>query len=159
MRTRLDYSGPGWQPWLCESSIQLLERTQNKALRIISGQLRSSPVEALRYETSIVSYTTHMDRNILKSHEKAKRLPTSHPSHVALSSSIAPRNLRSSWASRGKELSSSLPPEAEARKPISLIRDPPPGNRAINHSSSPPLRGSTTNLTTPSRFALQQRMQ
>ena len=24
-RTRLDYSGPGWQPWLSESSIQLLE--------------------------------------------------------------------------------------------------------------------------------------
>ena len=150
MRTRLDYSGPGWQPWLSESSIQLLERTQNKALRIISGQLKSSPVEALRYESSIVSYATHMDRNILKSHEKAKRLPTSHPSHVALSSSIASRNLRSSWASRGKELSSSLPPESEARKPISLIRDPPwesrsqpfifPSLEGINNKSDDPVK-------------------
>ena len=107
-------------------------------------------MEALRYESSIVSYATHMDRNILKSHEKAKRLPTSHPSHVALSSSIASRNLRSSWASRGKELSSSLPPESEARKPISLIRDPPwesrsqpfifPSLEGINNKSDDPVK-------------------
>jgi hypothetical protein len=43
----------------------------------------------------------------------------------ANTSFIASRNLRSSWASRGKELTSSLPTESEARKPISLIRDPP----------------------------------
>ena len=104
MRTKMDYSGPGWQPWLSESSIALLERTQNKALRIITGQLKSSPVEALRLEASVLSYETHMQRNILKSHEKAKRLPECHPRHIAMRAAVPPRNKRQSWASKGKKL-------------------------------------------------------
>ena len=43
IRSKLDYSGPGWQPWLSDSAINTLERTQNKALRMIMGQLQSSP--------------------------------------------------------------------------------------------------------------------
>ena len=116
-------------PWLAarlsESSIALLERTQNKALRIITGQLKSSPVEALRLEASVLSYETHLHRNILKSHEKAKRLPESHPRHIALCSAASPRNKRQSWASKGKKLEQLLPPEASDRLPIEFTREPP----------------------------------
>ena len=70
-RTKLDYSGPGWQPWLSDSAIENLERCQNKALRVITGQLKSSPCEALRYETGVSSYATRIERITLKSREKA----------------------------------------------------------------------------------------
>ena len=43
LRSKMDYSGAGWQPWLAASSISILERTQNKALRIMTGQLKSTP--------------------------------------------------------------------------------------------------------------------
>ena len=102
MRTKMDYSGPGWQPWLSPTSVAVLERTQNKALRIITGQLKSSPVEALRLESSIIGYETHMRRNILKSREKAMRLPANHPRQVALCNTVPPRNKRQSWASKGR---------------------------------------------------------
>ena len=37
MRSKMDYSGPGWQPWLSDHSINLLERMQNKALLVVTG--------------------------------------------------------------------------------------------------------------------------
>ena len=67
VRSKLDYAGPGWQPWLSESNIGILERVQNKALRAITGQLGSSPVEALRLEAQVPSYETHMNQAALKS--------------------------------------------------------------------------------------------
>ena len=136
----MDYCGAGWQPWLSDSSISVLERTQNKALRIVTGQLRSSPVEALRLESSIPSYETHMRRNILKSHEKAKRLPEDHPRHIAWRSAIPPRNKRRSWSRQGSELERLLPPEAENRMPLKITRDPP-WERRQQHHIKPVLEG------------------
>ena len=91
----------------------LLERTKNKALRVITGQLHSSPVESLRLEASVTSYTTHSHRNILKSMERAKRLPPHHPYSRALAEHTKPRTQHSSWARQGKQLSTEhIPPEA-----------------------------------------------
>ena len=128
VRSKLDYAGPGWQPWLTKSNIEVLERVQNKALRAITGQLRSSPFEALRLETQVTSYETHMDRNTLKSMELAKRLPAEHPRHRALSSAVPPkpRSNRSSWFRKGSELSELyIPPEAESRRAIEFYNHCP----------------------------------
>ena len=99
MHSKMDCSGPGWQPWLSDHSINLLERMQNKALRVVTGQLRSSPVESLRLETGVPSYDTQTQGNTLKFSELAKRLPLDHPRHIALTSAIPPKNTGRSWAS------------------------------------------------------------
>ena len=99
----------------------------------MTGQLKSSPVEALRLESGIPSYETHMRRNILKSREKAQRLPEDHPRHIALKSAVPPRNKRQSWARKGKELERLLPPEASNRKSIKITRDPPWESRQQPH--------------------------
>ena len=126
VRSRLDYAGPAWQPWLCDTNLTSLEVVQNKALRAITGQLSSSPVEALRYETQIPSYATHMERNCLKSMELAKRLPSGHPRSLAFNNAVAPKNSRSSWFRLGHNLSRThIPPEAERRLPVSLHSMPP----------------------------------
>ena len=35
--SRLDYTGPGWQPWLYDTNLTSLEVVQNKALLTITG--------------------------------------------------------------------------------------------------------------------------
>ncbi len=44
----LTYAALTWQPWTALSRIEQLERCQNKALRVVTGQLKSTPLETLR---------------------------------------------------------------------------------------------------------------
>ena len=78
-RSVLDYAAPAWQPWLSETQSKRLETAQNKALRLVTGQYASTPVEALRLEAGVVSYKTHSTRLTAISAEKAVRLPADHP--------------------------------------------------------------------------------
>ena len=42
IKSRLDYAGAAWQPWLSETNMGVIERTQNKALRLITGQVQNT---------------------------------------------------------------------------------------------------------------------
>jgi len=143
VRSKLDYAGPAWQPWLSASNISILESTQNKAMRAMTGQLKSTPVEALRFENQLPSYKSHIDRNCLKSFEQAKRLPPTHPRKLALTCAAHPTNNRDSWFRHGTKLSEQyIPPEAEARQPIRFYEYPP--DMEFNSVSiKPDLEGST----------------
>ncbi len=44
----LMYGAPAWQPWLAATRLEQLGRCQNRALRVITGQLQTTPVETLR---------------------------------------------------------------------------------------------------------------
>jgi hypothetical protein len=44
------YAGGGWLPLLSASSVETLNRAQNRNLRIITGQLASTPTDALRVD-------------------------------------------------------------------------------------------------------------
>ena len=52
--------------------------TQNKALRIMTGQAKTTPVEALRAEAGVCSYKTVSNRLCIRAHEKAARFPADH---------------------------------------------------------------------------------
>ncbi len=58
----LIYGAPAWQTWLAATRLEQLERCQNRALRVITGQLQTTPVETLRREAGICSMTTLMRR-------------------------------------------------------------------------------------------------
>ena len=149
VRSKLDYSGPGWQPWLSKTNIKVLEATQNKALRTITGQLKGSPVEALRYETGVESYKTRIKRTTLRSVEQAKRLPPTHPRAVALAQAVTPRNARRSWARRGNHLSSKfIPPEGGNRAPI-ILHSKPPWEQMSRISIFPHLEGVSNKNDNP----------
>jgi hypothetical protein len=79
----LDYAGPAWQPWLSETGRNDLQRDQNYALRIVTGQYADTPVEALSLEAGVPQYTTIMDRNCVKAREKGLRCPPKHPRLIA----------------------------------------------------------------------------
>ena len=118
-RSNLDYAAPGWQPWVSDTGMMKLERIQNRALRAITGQYQSSPLEALRLETDVPSYATTRKRIVLKAAEKARRAPEDHPKRLALENAV-PRRLvnRTSFASMADELTNLLPPESHTRKPL-----------------------------------------
>ena len=119
IKSKMDYSGPGWQGNLAPNHIARLERTQNKALRLITGQFRDCPLVALRLEAGVVSYETHMKRGILRSREKALRSHATHPRRLAYEESVPRRLNRHSWKSLGDELSSNYFIDNESlRKPM-----------------------------------------
>jgi hypothetical protein len=74
-RSILDYAAPAWQPWLSKTEMDRLDRAQNKALRRITGQASSTPLEALRLEAGLPSYETVSKRLVAISREKAYRCP------------------------------------------------------------------------------------
>ena len=82
--SKLDYAAPAWQPWLSASNICCLDRLQNSSLQLITGQLLSTPLEALRLEADVQSYHKCSNRLILKAREKALRSTNDHPKCVAL---------------------------------------------------------------------------
>ena len=46
VRSKLDYAALAWQPWLPKTNLTNLDRLQNRSLRLITGQLVSTPLEA-----------------------------------------------------------------------------------------------------------------
>jgi hypothetical protein len=56
------YAGGGWLPWLSATSVETLDRAQNRFLRIITGQLASTPTDALRVEAGFQSFGCLRDR-------------------------------------------------------------------------------------------------
>ena len=78
----------------------------------MTGQLVSTPLEALRLEADVQSYQTCSNRLILKASEKALRSTDNHPKCVALATNIPQRlQSRCSFRRKANELSTLLPPE------------------------------------------------
>ena len=119
VRSKLDCAAPAWHPWLSETNLTNLDRLQNRSLRLITGQLVSTPLEALRLEADVQSYSTCSKRLILKANEKARRSTDDHPKRIALDVDIPQRlQSRSSFRRKAEELSSLLPPDLQHRQNI-----------------------------------------
>ena len=73
VRSKMDYSASGWQPMLSNTSMDELERIQNKGLRIVTGNVQSARLTAIRCEANTPAYRTISERNTLRAMEKANR--------------------------------------------------------------------------------------
>ena len=143
VRSKLDYAASSWQPWLSPSNVDVLDRVQNRAIRLITGQMQSSPVDALRLESGIPSYQTHIDRVCMRSVEKALRMPADHPLHSVVNDAIPAKNMRFSWKYQTDRLLARVTPEATLRQPISFFgRAPWEDSPRINvHTDVPGVGG------------------
>ena len=109
VRSVLDYCAAGWQPWLARSSFEILTRAQNRALRLVTGQCRTTPTEALALEAGVPQYPTVARTLWLRAYEKALRLPLGHPRRVAAECSVPHRMKRnSSWRREASNLATEL---------------------------------------------------
>ena len=142
LKSKLNYAGAAWQPFLADSNMDVLEVIQRKAIRKITGQYMSTNTDALLLEANMQSCKTTCERACLRSVEKAKRLPTTHPLRKALDSAIAPKNDHRSWYSMGMDLSGKLQVQG-ARHPITAWHREPWAESNIEHEISAELQGIT----------------
>ena len=68
------YAGFAWMPCAAKSNLQKLNIALNRSLRMVTGQLLATPVEAQRLECGLSSLETEMNRLIVRAAEKARRL-------------------------------------------------------------------------------------
>ena len=124
--SKLDYPAPAWQPWLFETNLSNLDRLQSRSLRLITGQLVSTPLEALRLEADVQSYSTCSKCLILKANEKARCSTDDHPKRIALEVDI-PQSLQScsSFYRKAEELLTILSPDLQHRQNIIHFPSPP----------------------------------
>ena len=122
----MTYASSGWQPWLCETRVGELESTQNKCLRLITSQHRSTPVEALRLESGVSSIHSVITANCLRSYEKAMRLPSDHPRNIAALATARKRLANySGFRNKAEALSESCGLSARERSPLSYFNSRP----------------------------------
>ena len=126
----MDYGGFAWQPSISPTAYNRLEVLQNRALRVITGQARSTPIQTLRCEANMPSYKVTSERAIAKAREKSHRLPTDHPRQLALEGETKKRTKRESWRTVSgtlmEKVQANLPDtDVELRMPIALFDHPP----------------------------------
>ena len=123
VQSSLTFASSAWQPWLSKNNISRLDSVQNKCLRLITSQAKSSPLESLRAETRIPSISSIIDANCLKSSEKALRLPSNHPRSLAREAS-APKRLKSrkSFRQRAEDLTSKTDLNSFNRAPLTSFK-------------------------------------
>ena len=139
VRSVMDYAASGWQPWLATTNMEALEVVQNKALRIVTGNVKNARVSARRKEAGTPSYATLSKRSTLRSVEKAVRLPGDHPRKLALCNNPVPRkNTRRSWRQVGYDLGDKFSPASTyERQPFTPHARPPwetPNNLVVHES-------------------------
>ena len=125
IKSRLDYAGAAWQPWLSETNMGVIERTQNKALRLITGQVQNTDVGVLRVEAGITSFK----RTRLGTALGLTKKPTDYQrssQEMALAEATPRRNNRQSWFSRAPSVSKyfNLPCLSERHSIRRYTRDP-----------------------------------
>ncbi len=70
----LTYAAPAWQPLAASLRLEQLESCQNKALRVVTGQLKYTPNERVRGVAGICSIATAMSPYIISEHESEASL-------------------------------------------------------------------------------------
>ncbi len=108
-------AAPAWQPWPIPARIEQLECCKNIALRVVIGQLKSTPVETLQREAGICSIATASKGATPLVYEKAHRLPLGQPRRRILAAPSRLRLKRSSWRSAAQARISDLPAELDHR--------------------------------------------
>lgn len=115
LMSHLNYAAPAWQPWLAPSRRKEVERLQNKGLRIVSGQLQTTPVEGSRAECGVTSYKTKSDTIVARSMEKAAHLPQEHQKRTAFAEGPPHSTKRSHWRKRTANKRAPSPTPQSAR--------------------------------------------
>ena len=85
-------------------------------------QLVSTPIEALRMEANVPSYTTTSNRKVLKAKDKSLQSSADHPQRIAFNVKVPQRLLtRSRWRRKANKLSEALPDALNHRQKTELF--------------------------------------
>jgi hypothetical protein len=98
VRPIIDNASPVWYPNSCQSSLDTLQRAQNKALRIATGSHKMSPIQHLHSETHMLTVPDHL--HLLSCQYLASCLRDQHPCHHTVTRPPGPRNKKQTLQSR-----------------------------------------------------------
>ena len=128
VNTSINYAGFSWQSSISDTQIKSLEILSNKALRICTGHMKKTPVEALYLEMRQPNIRTQIQRNATTAAEKCLRLPPDHPRRLAFENAAPPRKealKRTNWAIEAKKHINNLGLNDEPRKSLTYFNHPP----------------------------------
>ena len=92
IRPSLEYAAPIWFPNAPPTSIGLIQRVQNQALRIATGYLKSTSEDHLHQEAKVLSIANHLELH--STQFLASTIRSSHPSHSIATAFDGPRQIR-----------------------------------------------------------------
>ena len=98
IRSSMLYCAAAWTPAASATNIKKMETIQNSAARIVTGCVRSTPIEVLNLEAGLPPIALKATESTHIAYEKALRLPDGNPRNRA-ARSIQPKRLTSqnSW--------------------------------------------------------------
>ena len=108
IRPILTYAHTAWSPDTATTHIEKLQKTQNAALRIATGNTTTTPSDHVHEETRVLPLTTHMDMR--GTHFYTSTLDPSHPLHYMQTERRTPRNIHTTPATHYKQHYDTLPP-------------------------------------------------
>ena len=108
VRPVMSYASMAWSSDLAQTHMGTLQKTQNEALRIATGCVRSTPVAHLHAEASVLPIRDHVDMRGAQFFAAAS--DASHPCHHLHSPIATRRQLHRTPASHFRSLHSNVPP-------------------------------------------------
>ena len=122
IRPVMEYGSAAWAS-AAKSNTSRLAKVQNAGMRLITGGLKTTPVNTLESTTGLTSLDLRREEKILIQHEKLQRLP-SHPAHQQIQELTKNRLKRSSFNHLARRLAraqkDTLPSTPEERE---LLQD------------------------------------
>ncbi len=115
----MNYAAPAWQPWLAPTRLNQLERCQNRALRIITGQLKTTPLEALWIEVGVASIATQAKPTSCRGLREGSSSPNESPSQNTASRAVSSSPQMTKLALYGQD------PNKQIARCLVLRRRPP----------------------------------
>ena len=100
-RSQLDYGAPVWSPSLCETHRTRLDRTQNAAIRAITGCHQMSAVDHLHAEVMCLTAREHAE--LLTRQFWLRTHMPDHPNHYMHNIAPGPRQIRDTLRSKHDE--------------------------------------------------------
>ena len=127
IRAGLEYAGGAWMPSVGPSAMTKLEVVQRNAARIITGCVRSTPVDALMQEAHLTPIATRGEQLSCYLREKSLRRTPDHPNH-ALGLVAVRQRLKSvrGWRDKATAVAAAAGLEHLPREPLRVVECDPP---------------------------------
>ena len=99
-RSAVEYAATAWLLWVSSSTMEKLETCQRFAGRAITGQVKTTPVEAILAEANHPKIGTRATQHCAIALEKSKRIALENPRHQIAEQSSRQRTKKPSWRAK-----------------------------------------------------------
>ena len=105
-RSAVEYAAAAWLPWVSSSTMEKLETCQRFAERTITGQVKTTPVEAILAENNLSKIGTRTTQLCAIALEKSKTIAPENSRHQIAEQSSRQRTKKPSWQAKGERYGS-----------------------------------------------------